>query len=130
MLIAEPAGFAHCGVDLSAKVEGLQELALEEGFRLHPDDLRDLGWAEGDPVRIQVGTLTVTDRGRPDDECPRGVVYYHRPVAMGGLEHRRLMEPLYRLRQSPVRVHVECVRASEHASPAAEADVRISAAAT
>ncbi len=43
---------------------------------------------------------------RADAECPRGAVYFTRPVVLGGLEHRRSLAPLFRLGANPVRVSV------------------------
>ncbi|MBN2563646.1 MAG: molybdopterin-dependent oxidoreductase [Phycisphaerae bacterium] len=106
LLVAEPAGFGHRGMDLSSKVEGLNELALEEGFRLNPEDLRTLRVKPGERVEVSIGKRTVTGPARADAECPQGSVYFHRPTSCGGIEHRANLEPLYRLRKSPVRVEV------------------------
>jgi len=110
LLVAEPAGFGHRGIDLSSKVEGLEELALEEGFRLNPEDLRKLRVKPGQSITVSIGKLTVTGPAKSDAECPQGVIYYYRPLACGGLEHRANLEPLYRLRRSPVRVNVRADR--------------------
>jgi formate dehydrogenase alpha subunit len=117
LLVTEPAGFAHRGVDLSAKVEGLEELALEEGFRMHPDDLRKLRVESGENVKISAGRITVTVRAKADVECPPGVVYYHRPVAYGGLEHRGGLEPLYRNKANPLKVRVAAADARTRETP-------------
>jgi anaerobic selenocysteine-containing dehydrogenase len=111
-LVAEPAGFGHCGVDLSSKVEGLTELALEEGFRCNPDDLRKLRVESGESIVVSNGQLRMTGSAKSDPECPAGVVYYHRPVAYGGLEHRAEFEPLYRLGRSPMKVDVRSAKAT------------------
>ncbi|MFH0982532.1 MAG: molybdopterin-dependent oxidoreductase [Planctomycetota bacterium] len=113
LLVAEPAGFAHRGVDLSAKVEGLGELALEEGFVLNPQDLEKLGAAPDAAVAVSVDQLTVVGRAKADPECPLGVIYYHRPAAFGGLEHRAEFEPLYRMGRSPMKVEVRAVQAGD-----------------
>jgi NADH dehydrogenase/NADH:ubiquinone oxidoreductase subunit G/NAD(P)H-flavin reductase len=97
-LVLEPGGFRHRGTDMSFAVEGLSELALEEGFRLHPDDLRDLGVTSGGTVTLAVNGMEVTAPAKADAECPAGAVYVHRPFAYGGLSHRKELEPLYRLR--------------------------------
>ncbi len=107
LLVAEPGGFGHCGVDLSSKVEGLGELGLEEGFRLHPEDLGRLGLKPGEHLTVWLDEVFVTGPVRPDADCPRGAVYYHRPVAFGGLEHRAEFEALYRWGSNPVRVEVQ-----------------------
>ena len=46
-LVPERAAFRHRGIDLSAVVEGLGELDLEEGVRMHPGDLDGLGVGPG-----------------------------------------------------------------------------------
>ena len=108
LLVAEPGGYRHRGIDISSKVGGLAELALEEGFRLHPGDIAELGLKEGDPVTLSFdhGRASAAGSVKPDIECPRGVIYYTRPVVFGGLKHRRELEPLYRLQPNPVRVDV------------------------
>ncbi len=107
VLVAEPGGFGHRGIDLSSKVEGLEELALEEGFRLNPEDLRKLRVKPGENITISIGRLTVTGSVKADTECPQGAIYFFRPAACGGLTHRAHLEPLYRLRTSPVKVKVQ-----------------------
>lgn len=107
LLVAEPGGFGHCGVDLSSKVEGLGELGLEEGFRLHPEDLARLGLKPGEHLTVWLDQVPVTGPARADVECPLGAVYFHRPVAFGGLEHRAEFEALYRWDWYPVRVQVQ-----------------------
>ena len=106
LLVAEPGGFGHRGTDLSSKVEGLQELALEEGFRVNPDDLRRLRLKAGENMTVSAGKVTVTGPAKADAEAPRGVIYYYRPAAYGGLEHRVGLEPLYRLKTNPVKVRM------------------------
>jgi hypothetical protein len=112
LLVAQPAGFAHRGMDLSSKVEGLEELALEEGFRLHPADLRKLRVKPGESITIAMGKLEVTADAKADEECPEGTVYFFRPSSYGGLRHRASLEPLYRVRRSPVKVSVRKGRAA------------------
>jgi hypothetical protein len=107
LLVAEPGGFGHCGVDLSSKVEGLGELGLEEGFRLHPEDLGRLGLKPGEHLTVRLDEVSVTGPVRADAECPPGTVYFHRPVAFGGLEHRAEFEALYRWGSNPIRVEVQ-----------------------
>ena len=110
LLVAEPAGFGHRGIDLASKVEGLGELGLEEGFRLNPEDLQKLRVEPGESVSISIDKLSVTGPVKADAECPRGVIYYYRPVAYGGLEHRSGLAPLYRLRKSPLKVQVRAAK--------------------
>jgi formate dehydrogenase alpha subunit len=104
LLVAQPAGFAHRGMDLSSKVEGLEELAFEEGFRLNPADLKRLRVKPQESITIVMGKLEVTASVKADEECPEGTVYFFRPSSYGGLRHRANLEVLYRMRRSPVRV--------------------------
>ena len=106
VLIGEPASFRHRGIDLCSVVEGLSELSLEEDFRMNPEDMAQLGIAAGEPVTIMRGGAEVTAPAKADEECPRGAVYFFRPDAYGGLVHRRLLEPLYRLGAGAVRVKI------------------------
>jgi len=106
LLIAEPAGFRHRGIDLSSKVEGLGELALEEGFRLNPEDLRKLKVKPGNSITVSTTTLKVTGTTRAEPECPEGIIYFFLPDAFGGLAHRSNWEPLYRISENPVKVNV------------------------
>jgi hypothetical protein len=108
LLVAEPGGYRHRGIDISSKVGGLGELALEEGFRMCPEDIDSLGLKNGDPVSVSFDNGKVRAEGsvRSDPECPRGVIYYTRPVVFGGLKHRRDLLPLYLLRENPVRINV------------------------
>jgi NADH dehydrogenase/NADH:ubiquinone oxidoreductase subunit G len=105
-LIVEPGGFRHRGIDMSFAVEGLSELGLEEGFRLHPDDMDELGVESGDQLTLSVGELKVSGPAKADADCPRGTVHMFRPLAYGGVHHRRNLEPLFRLQGSPVKVEV------------------------
>ena len=120
LLVAQPAGFAHRGVDLSSKVEGLGELTLEEGFRLNPADLRRLRVKPGQNITINMGKREVTASAKADEECPEGTVYFSRPSSYGGLRHRASLEPLYRMKRSPVRVSVRKagLAATKHGSKA------------
>ncbi len=110
LLVAEPAGYGHRGFDMSSKVEGLAELALEEGFRLDPADMAAMKVKPGESIVVSVGRLTVTGPARPDPQCPPGTIYFHQPVCFGGLEHCAGLEPLYRLRTSPIRVKARAAR--------------------
>jgi predicted molibdopterin-dependent oxidoreductase YjgC len=135
LLVAEPGGFAHRGVDLSAKVEGLNELALEEGFRLNPADLRKLKVKAGEGIAVVNGKVAVTGPARADAECPPGVVYYHRPLAFGGLEHRAPLESLYRSDANPIKVRVSKLTLTKSKAPAKKkakkkAKARVTAAAS
>jgi predicted molibdopterin-dependent oxidoreductase YjgC len=107
-LVAEPGGYRHRGIDIASKVGGLCELALEEGFRMHPDDVESLGLADGDSIRVTWGE----DRAgaaatvKADPECSRGAVYFTRWVILGGLKQGRELGPLLGLRQNPARVRI------------------------
>ncbi len=95
-LMVEPGGFRHRGIDLSFVVEGLSELGLEEGFRIHPEEMEELGFKNGDEVVLALDGRTLPGRIKADADCPRGIVHVHRPFACGGIPHRRELEPLYR----------------------------------
>lgn len=110
LLVAEPAGFRHRGIDMSSKVEGLEELALEEGFRLNPEDLYKLRVKPGDSISILINKHKVSGPVKVDPECPERTIYFYRPVAYGGLEHRAYYEPLYRMGKNPVRVRVQAAK--------------------
>ena len=103
-LIVEPGGFRHRGIDLSSVVEGLSELGLEEGIRLHPDDMAELGIRNGDPVVLHLDGLDVPGTAKADADCPPRAVVVHRPLAYGGIGHRRALQPLYRLGGSLVDI--------------------------
>jgi predicted molibdopterin-dependent oxidoreductase YjgC len=107
-LVARPGGYRHRGVDLVSKVGGLAELALEEGFRMNPEDMARLGLGNGDAVRVAAGDVKGGVPGRvvEDPECPPGVLYFTRPVVFGGLEHRCDLRPLHRLTSNPARTRV------------------------
>jgi len=106
LLVGEPAGYRHRGIDISSKVGGLGELALEEGFRMHPEDIVSCGLKDGDAIVLSFddGKVSVSGPARSNGECPKGVIYYTRPVIFGGLSHRRGFWPLYRLEENPVWV--------------------------
>ena len=108
LLVAKPGGYRHRGVDISSKVGGLKELALEEGFRMNPEDLESLGLCGGDTVSLSCdgGKISADGLVKADEECPRGVVYFTRPVVFGGLADRRGILPLFRLGENPARVDV------------------------
>jgi hypothetical protein len=108
LLVAKPGGYRHRGIDISSKVGGLKELALEEGFRMNPGDLEALGLRSGDSVTLSCndGKISASGPVKADEECPRGAVYFTRPVVFGGLANRRGILPLCRLGGNPVRVDV------------------------
>jgi NADH dehydrogenase/NADH:ubiquinone oxidoreductase subunit G len=107
LLVVEPAGFQHRGTDLSYVVEGLGELALEQGVRLNPDDLAQLGVEPGGRITISVDGVRVTVRTKADGDCPAKVLYCSHPSNFGGLKECRDLEPLYRLNSNPIHVDVK-----------------------
>jgi formate dehydrogenase alpha subunit len=115
-LILEPGGFRHRGIDMSLAVEGLGELALEEGFRMHPDDLARLGLEDGGEVTLGLDGVEISGRAKADPECPHGTLWLYRPFACGGIAQRVEFAPLYRLAVSSVNVSVS--------GPAAPVEVR------
>ena len=106
VLVPAPAGFAHRGFDLAAKVAGLAMLDLEESFRMNPDDLKDLGVAPGGRITVAAGGLAVSAAVLGDEECPRGSIYFTKPAACGGLEGRAALAPLWALGDRPVAAAV------------------------
>ena len=107
LLIVEPAGFQHRGTDLSSVVEGLGELALEQGVRLNPEDLSRLGVEPGGRITLRVDGTKVTLKAKADGDCPARVIYCARPANFGGLKSCRDLEPLYHLNSNPIRVEVQ-----------------------
>jgi predicted molibdopterin-dependent oxidoreductase YjgC len=107
-LVAEPGGYRHRGIDITSKVGGLCELELEEGFRMHPEDVASLGLAEGDLIRVLWDGEDTGAAGalRADSECSRGAVYFTRRIIPGGIRRVKGMESLERLPVNPARVRV------------------------
>ena len=100
----------------------------------------------GDTSRIAVlfsretGKLRVISKGyrNPKNPCAGAlepfrqvhVIYYYRPLAYGGLQHRANLEPLYRLRKNPLKVTVQAAKkAAKKAGPKRKATPRRKAAA-
>jgi hypothetical protein len=106
--VAEPGGYRHRGIDIASKVGGLCELALEEGFRMHPEDVESLGLAAGDSIRVtwDDGRAGATAAVKADPECSRGAVYFTRRVILGGFKQGREPGPIPGLRKNPARVRV------------------------
>ncbi len=106
-LVAEPGGYRHRGIDIVSKVGGLCELALEEGFRMHPEDMEALGLESGFGIRVTWDAEKTGAEGevRADPECRRGVICYSRRIILGGLrlgrEHGAINQ-----RPNPARVRV------------------------
>jgi predicted molibdopterin-dependent oxidoreductase YjgC len=108
LLVAQPGGYRHRGIDISSKVGGLSELALEEGFRMNPDDIESLGSNPGDSLSLSFDNEKIGATGtvKADPECPRGVVYFTRPTVFGGIEDRKELLSFYRIGRNPVRIEV------------------------
>ncbi len=107
-LVAEPGGYRHRGIDISSKVGGLCELALEEGFRMNPEDLEALGLESGHGLRVtwDGGKAGAEGEVRADPECPRGAVFFSRRIILGGLKPGQDLGPARDLRMSPLRVRI------------------------
>jgi predicted molibdopterin-dependent oxidoreductase YjgC len=107
-LVAEPGGYRHRGIDIASKVGGLCELALEEGFRMHPEDIGALGLDEGERIRVvwDEGQGGVQGAVKADPECSRGGVYFSRRIILGGLKNGNEIETLRGLRRNPARVRI------------------------
>ena len=107
-LVAEPGGYRHRGIDIASKVGGLCELALEDGFRMHPEDVESLGLAAGDRVRVtwDDGRASTAAAVKVDPECSRGAVYFTRRIILGGLKPGSDREAVQGPRQNPARVRI------------------------
>ncbi len=106
-LVIQPGYFSHRSVDMSAKVEGLGVLALEEGLQMNSEDLKKLGGSSGSKVKISTASgICATVIAKSDPSIPRGCVYFTRPSAFGGLEHRADIAPLYAIHENPSPIEV------------------------
>ena len=107
-LVAEPGGYRHRGIDIASKVGGLCELAVEEGFRMHPEDIVSLGLADGERIQVDwdEGRGSVKVAVKADPECSRGSVYFSRRVILGGLKNGSEIDTLRGLPQNPARVRI------------------------
>lgn len=106
LLVVEHSGFQHRGTDLSAVVEGLGELALEQGLPLNPDDLSRLGVKAGDPVHICLSDKKLELNAKADADCPAGTVYAYLPLNFGGLGAFKGWEFFDDLPSNPVWVSI------------------------
>jgi NADH-quinone oxidoreductase subunit G len=107
-LVAEPGGYRHRGIDIASKVGGLCELALEEGFRMHPEDVAALGLTDGDSIRVAWDGEKAEAMAavKADPECSRGAVYFTRRNIPGGVKGVKEMAPLRQLSGNPARVRI------------------------
>jgi hypothetical protein len=76
---------------------------------MNPKDMDALQVDTGDRITITNDLVTFDALVRQDPDCPPGVIYGYRPVALGGLEHRAHLEPLHRLSVNPLPVNVRTV---------------------
>ena len=99
---------ALCNDDLHKNAEALKYYSqyLDEAEGISKDKEEAIRERVGQLEKM-VGRLSVTAPAKEDVECPPGTVYFHRPAAYGGLEHRANLEPLYRLETNPVKVDVQ-----------------------
>ena len=105
-LVLQPGGYAHRGVDITTKVEGLGIINPEEGFHINPEDASSLGVTEGETIVVKAGSATGFAPARLHPELQRGVVYLFVPEATGGLSERGDLEALYGLKTNPCSVEV------------------------
>jgi hypothetical protein len=91
------------GVDISSKVGGPPGGVGRDS--LNPEDIAPR-LADGNGHGIACRRITVTGPAKSNRECQKGVVYYTRPVVLGGLSHRHGLRPLYGLEQNPVRASI------------------------
>ena len=105
-LVLQPGGYAHRGVDITTKVEGLGIINPEEGFHINPEDASSLGVTEGETVVVKAGSVSGSAPARLHPELQRGVVYLFVPEATGGLSGRGGLEALYGLKTNPCSVEV------------------------
>jgi len=107
VLVIEPGGFRHRGIDLSAVVEGLGELNLEHGLRMNPLEIARLGIAPGGLVTVSAEGLRVSLPAHPDPDCPPGAAYAFGVQAWGGLAARVPLPPLFEVDACPIRVTLQ-----------------------
>jgi hypothetical protein len=93
-------------------VEGLGELALEQGVRLNPDDLAQLGVEPGGRITLTVDGIKITATTKADGDCPAKVIYCSQPSNFGGLKERENLEPLYHMKSNPIHVDVQVTEGS------------------
>ena len=89
LLIPEPSTFRHRGIDLGGVVEGLGELAPEQGLRMNPEDVARLGAQPGGVVTVTMDRLRLALPVQADPACPRGAVYATTTAGVGRASRRR-----------------------------------------
>jgi formate dehydrogenase alpha subunit len=110
-LVTEPGGYRHRGIDIASKVGGLCELALEDGFRMHPEDVESLGLAAGDKIRVtwDDGRAGARAAVKVDPECFRGAVYFTKRIVPSGFRLESEPAAFQGPRQNPARVRISRV---------------------
>ena len=106
LLIVEYGGFQHRNTDLATVVEGLGELALEQGLRIHPDDLHRLGAEAGGALLVTLDDRTLELQTKEDRDCPAGTVYACQPLTFGGLSACQGNRFFIDLPSNPIRVNL------------------------
>lgn len=84
LLVREPSSYAHRGVDLVSKVEGLRLLDPESGVGVAVEDARQLELSEGDPVAVEGEGFRFEGPARILRALPAGMVTVYRSPAAGG----------------------------------------------
>jgi len=107
LLVLRPENYAHRGISITSKVEGLQVLDLEHGFYLNDRDAESLGVAVGDVIEVKAKGAKGIAPVKIERELPGGVIYLYIPDAYGGLQDRKGLEQLFNLEINPVPVEVK-----------------------
>ena len=106
ILVRQPGGYVHRGVDMRSKVEGLQILNPEYGFHINPDDAAKLGIKDGDIITVKSGQASGSAPVKLHPEIPRGAVYLYEPLSFGGLSNLKNLSSLFFLTCNPCPVEV------------------------
>ncbi len=107
MLVLMPGSYAHRGVDIISKVEGLRIINPEDGFFINPADAAKLGVVEGELIDVTAGSHSATAPARLDPDVPKSAVYLPVPSSTGGMALRSALEPLFRLELNPSPAEVK-----------------------
>jgi len=106
VLVRQPGGYSHRGVDIRSKVEGLQILNPEDGFNIHPDDALKLGINDGDTITVKSDSISGSASVKLHPEIPRGAIYLYIPLSPGGLSRLKNLSSLFNLPCNPCPVEV------------------------